>query len=73
MITCHQWAAVSSGQAYKQLLFRISGSRESLLSGLYAGASEQRPHGDNYSYSVYFLHNYSAEYEYTIGPTIQSE
>jgi len=32
----------------------MSGLQESLLSRLYAGASEQRPHGDYYSYSVYF-------------------
>jgi len=51
----------------------MSGSWESLLSRLYAAASEQRPHGNYYSYSVYFLHNYSAEYEYTIRPTIQIE
>ena len=27
----------------------------------------------SYSYSVYFLHYYSAEYEYTIRPTIRAE
>jgi len=32
----------------------MSASRESLLARLYAGASEQRPHGDYYLYSVYF-------------------
>jgi len=51
----------------------MSGSRESLRSRLYAGASEQRPHGDYYSYSVYFLQNYLAEYEYAIRPTIRTE
>jgi len=44
----------------------VSGLQESLLSRLYAGASEQLPHGDYYSYLVYFLLHYSAEYEYTI-------
>jgi len=51
----------------------MSGSQKSLLSRLYAGASEQSLHGNYYSYSVYFLQNYSAEYEYTIRPTIRTE
>jgi len=51
----------------------MSGSRESLLSRLYGGASEQQPHGDNYSYSVYYLHNHSAVYKYTIQPSIRTE
>jgi len=38
--------------------------------GLYAEASEEQPSSDYYSYSVYFLQDYSAEYEYTIRLTI---
>jgi len=73
MITWHLWAAVFRWEAYKQWLFRMSGSWESLLSRLYARPSKQRPHGDYYSYSVYFLQTYSAEYEYTVRPTSPTE
>jgi len=52
-------------------VLRMSGSRESLSLRLQAGTSERRPRSDYYSYSVYARN--SAEYEYTIRPTIRTE
>jgi len=69
-------------------LFRMSGSRESLLLRLHAGACEQRPHGDYYLYGVFWYTvklfgriwiHYSAyysdqiEYEQNIGYNFTSE